>query len=511
MIQKRLLHWLSWRKALRRDPRFILLLTEQGISLFFFSTAHQPSLIRLTQASLETPVGHFLSFLKEGPGIPIDIFHDMPTQMLKVEKIPPNLYALDPYRWVRHKRRSLMEDASFSGSYWYPSKKSKNKTILFAFFQVCSALAPLFQQLEQLSNPLQGVYALALEQVEAYHQLYLSLNPSPTDWLLGIHFEKNGRMRHTVIHQGRFILSRLFPPLSPSQTPLSQEEHKIREIQGTLRYIMKQFSTPAFDIQVLFWNDEMPSHLLNTITDQEHWVLSPAQSACLLNLPAPSPDFEVFFLTWFYTHQPSAFLCLKPKARFGKNISKPFNQKHGLLAWGLSLSLCASSMIFFLQAQQQQQNIRFLRKQAAVLDAQQTALNHEMSAFPFSIERARQFLALQHDLESTADIPLNIFEKLSAVLGTQLRLRHLDWQAEASEGVSHTLTLESYPVSPTLSQKQLIHLFDGFLERLKEHFPQSTLDVLHGPYNTHQTQLLTGGIHEETLSPDPTCVVKVLW
>lgn len=508
MTQKLFSSRFSFQKLFKKDPRFILLLTEQSISLFFFSTAHQPSLIRLTHVPIETPANHILSFVKEGPGIPIDIFHDTLDQTLKIEKIPPNLYGLDPYRWLRHKHRSLTAEASFSGSYQY---RQKNKTVLFASFQMTPLLLPLFLQLENLPNPLQGVYAFALEQLDVYRQLHLALSPKPAPWLLCVHFEDNGRMRHTVLHEGRFVLSRLFPPLSPGQNPLLQEESSVREIQGTLRYLMKQFSTPAIEIEALFLGKNLQPETFRQFIEKKYWVLSLTKSATLLNIPLPPPDFETLFLARFYSRKSGAFLCLKPQSKGKKEFYGPFQGGNWILAWSLGISLCVGSGIFFFQAQQLKYKIAFFQEKRLALEAHHAHLNQGLAALPVSVEQMREFLSLRQDLDSSSETPLKIFEKLGAILGTQIRLRHLDWQTEAAEDLGNSLTLEAYPVSATLSQKELIHLFDGFLERLKEKFPQSTLDVLHGPYSTHQTQLLTGGLQDETLPPDPTCIVKISW
>jgi hypothetical protein len=484
--------------------RYLLLFGEAEISLFFLSPEREIPL-RLHSCTWEEPPEVMMPFLETEPHSPIDFFYGGSGQLLKTEPIPDTLGHWDMLQWSKNKWH-FFEKQSFFSSLHY--QLLPERRLIFGSFPKQERIETWLKALKGKKRCVEHISLFIFVQGSFYKKLHESLCEFPSPWLCVVSFEDKKMIRHTILHQGCVLLTRLLPHTSAEDLKTQEIE---KEIHGTLRYISKTACTISETIDLLILKQQedglrFSSHL-NEI--KHSWTLFSEQIEQLCGFQRKGARLVDLSLAFAHPHPPA----LKPLGWSLQGYSRRYFEKRWYIKSGLAAVGCVSVLVVYFSLDLFRLEAQFSELQESVqsLAYQEKDLDKHLNTFPFSADRLRQALWIENTLTSPRKALEEVLQKLPEILQNKLRLRQFDWQCEELGNKSvKSLILEAYPIVE-VAEADLEHLFDQFLALLKKQFPTCVFDILHGPYGSQPTRLLTGGLGEENNDTDPSCIVKVTW
>lgn len=461
-----------------RPPSFLLLIGDDGCLLLPPSSHALAATLYADKGEREAEEA-ILNEIARDPRLPISILFDGYAQSYQHEVLP-RLRWLDRRHLIKRRLAQAFPNACLKACVAMHGTEA-----LLLGIDANDPLTSWLEKLAALPNRLTGIYALPFEAAEILPAL---MPQAKNGWAILLTHHKTGGYRQIITHHGKFVLTRLTPPIAETFTPSYIATSLAVEIKATRDYLARYGLTTDMPLQLI---GIVPPKItqamsLTPLDVSERLILSPHEAAQRLNLPqAPAPDEsmgELVTALWFSTKH-KARVKLLPKTLADKSKTETI-KTYGLAA-GILLLLLG---FILLAAQLEEPWVRY--KELMELENNLTTLEDMRQTMEASLEkdakplaRLRKAAERRRLFDAPSPLPMASIEKLSAIIAPFGQLLTFDW---SDTKLSFTLrfTLTAAPQDQALA----------LLAELQKAFADSHVIVSKSPENDQAIALATYSI-----------------
>ncbi|MDH5722141.1 MAG: hypothetical protein OEY94_02320 [Alphaproteobacteria bacterium] len=415
--------------------RTVLLVSDEA--LFIYSTgAKGVRLVDTVPWSAENFVDNVAQILsKDCGGKPVLVLNDMVEQHYRKERIP-KVSVMDKQNVV--KRKLMVAFQSYPIRAALPLKeKSKDKkgkkagsSFIFAAIPATDIFDKIIAATRKSLAPIAGFCLLPIESSDMVQKLsekLASKGQKKSKWKVFIGLHKGGGLRQVVTCNGDLALTRM-TPVTENEEDVSQWASDVyQEFTATMSYLSRFGFNAAEGLDVVFISESAAGEKLGELieTPCNYYSVSSQEAADLLKMPLGYQEdlkyADVLHLAW--AGRKNKFI-LPMKAKVIDKVSQP-RQVATLVSFILVLALgyqAYNLMGVFESLSQNWEEIDSTESQKSNLTLQYDKEVKKKQDMGFDIQLIQSSLAIYDDLNNRQIKIDELFKKLSAGLGRDLRI-----------------------------------------------------------------------------------------